>query len=111
MSRKRRREKPMDFGWMDFDAPDERIIRAERDKARALRKTRWWQQKTADGRCSYCHREVGFDNLTMDHVLPLSRGGRSTKENIVACCAECNKLKRSMMPIAWDEYCEQFQEK
>ncbi len=86
--------------------PDDAAIRREKNRARELRKTRWWQQKTASGCCHYCGKDVGFAALTMDHLLPLSKGGRSSKENIVACCKECNNLKKSMMPIEWDKYCE-----
>jgi 5-methylcytosine-specific restriction endonuclease McrA len=77
---------------------DDSIIRAERNKARGLRKTRWWQQKTASGICHYCGRKVGIKNLTMDHVIPLSRGGRSTKGNLVPCCKACNTAKKADLP-------------
>ena len=77
---------------------DDSALRAERRKARELRKTRWWQQKTAAGTCHYCNRKVGIKNLTMDHVIPLSRGGRSTKGNLVPCCKQCNTAKRSDLP-------------
>ncbi len=77
---------------------DDSDIRAERRKARELRKTRWWQQKTAAGICHYCNRKVGIKNLTMDHVVPLSRGGRSTKGNLVPCCKTCNTGKKSDLP-------------
>lgn len=87
-----------------FDGMDEAFIRAERDKARNLRKTRWWQQKTAPGTCYYCGRPVGFKNLTMDHIIPLSRGGRSTKDNLAPCCKECNTRKKSSLPVEWQEY-------
>lgn len=90
--------------FFDFDAPDDREIRAERDKARALRKTRWWQQKTASGLCYYCGKKVKFKEITMDHLVPLSRGGRSTKDNLVPCCKKCNNLKKSMLPLEWEEY-------
>ncbi len=106
----RRDRERYEAAWTDFDSPDERTIRRERERARALRKTRWWQQKSAAGRCHYCSKEVGAAALTMDHLLPLSRGGRSTKENLVPCCRECNVTKRSMMPIEWDRYCDQFRE-
>ncbi len=87
-----------------FDGIDDAIIRTERAKARELRKTRWWQQKTSSGACYYCGKKVGFKNLTMDHVIPLSRGGRSTKDNLVPCCKECNTRKKSSLPVEWDEY-------
>ena len=74
-SRKKRRESFVD--WDSFDL-ESHMIRAEKEKARALRKTRWWQQQTAAGVCYYCEKEVGFSGLTMDHILPLSRGGRSS---------------------------------
>lgn len=34
----------------------------------------------------------------MDHVIPLSRGGRSTKANLVPCCKECNAAKKADLP-------------
>jgi len=82
---------------------DDSFIRAERQKARALRKTRWWQQKTSSGTCHYCGRKVGIKNLTMDHVIPLSRGGRSTKGNLVPCCKQCNTAKQSDLPTELEE--------
>jgi 5-methylcytosine-specific restriction protein A len=97
--------------YFDFDSPDEREIRAEREKAKSLRKTRWWQQKTASGKCFYCEKKFPFRQITMDHLVPLARGGRSTKDNIVPCCKKCNTLKKSMMPIEWDEYREMLKAK
>lgn len=82
---------------------DDSFIRAERNKARALRKTRWWQQKTSSGICHYCGRKVGIKNLTMDHIIPLARGGRSTKGNLVPCCKECNTAKKSELPPELEE--------
>jgi 5-methylcytosine-specific restriction endonuclease McrA len=92
--------------FFDFDAPTDGEIRAERDKARALRKTRWWQQKTSSGLCHYCQNKVAYKNITMDHLVPLARGGRSTKDNLVPSCKKCNNLKKSMMPLEWEGYLE-----
>lgn len=94
----------MNRDYFTLDAIDEALLRAERNKARELRRTRWWQQKTAKGTCWYCGRQVGFKNLTMDHVIPLARGGRSTKDNLVPCCKECNNQKKSLLPVEWDDY-------
>ncbi|MDK9708705.1 MAG: HNH endonuclease [Desulforhopalus sp.] len=100
----------MEEEYFDFDAPSDSEIRAERAKARDLRKTRWWQQKTASGLCHYCRRKVSFHDLTMDHLVPLARGGRSTKENLVPSCKDCNNKKKSMLPIEWQEYMERIQQ-
>lgn len=83
--------------WLDINA-DPAHVKREREKARELRKTDWWKAKIAAGRCHYCHREVGAANLTLDHVIPLSRGGRSNRGNCVPCCKQCNSEKKSYTP-------------
>jgi len=79
-------------------------VRKEKEKARALRKTQWWQRRIAKGRCHYCGASVPPRDLTMDHVVPLVRGGRTTKGNVVPCCKECNNKKKYYLPIEWEEY-------
>ncbi len=46
--------------------------------------------------CQYCGREAA--GLTVDHVIPRSRGGQSVWENIVASCAPCNRKKGNRLP-------------
>src|SRR5262245_30623657 len=48
--------------------------------------------------CQYCHSVLPPSKLTLDHVLPRSRGGRSTWENLVACCYPCNNRKGDRLP-------------
>jgi 5-methylcytosine-specific restriction endonuclease McrA len=91
-----------DFFWLDGVSDED--IRRERGKARDLRKTRWWQRKTAAGICYYCGEKVSHKELTMDHLVPLARGGRSTKNNLVPCCKSCNTKKKTMLPVEWEEY-------
>jgi 5-methylcytosine-specific restriction enzyme A len=73
---------------------DDATIRRERAKARALRASPWWKRRCAPGVCYYCGRQVGAHALTMDHLVPIVRGGRSTKGNLVPACKECNNAKR-----------------
>ncbi len=49
-------------------------------------------------RCQYCGQHFTTRELNLDHVIPLSRGGRSTWENVVCCCLECNSLKGNCLP-------------
>ncbi|MFN3505261.1 MAG: HNH endonuclease [Caldimicrobium sp.] len=79
-------------------------IKRERAKARALKKTRWWRKKLERGICYYCGRKVSPEELTMDHRIPLSRGGASTRENIVPACRDCNAKKKYLSPWEWEEY-------
>jgi 5-methylcytosine-specific restriction endonuclease McrA len=43
--------------------------------------------------CQYCGRKPAKDELTIDHILPRSRGGRSTWENVALACQQCNTRK------------------
>jgi 5-methylcytosine-specific restriction endonuclease McrA len=48
--------------------------------------------------CQYDGQRWDSEDLTFDHVLPRSRGGRTTWENIVTCCVECNSAKADRTP-------------
>ncbi len=79
-------------------------IRRERRKARELRATQWWKRRLAKGRCHYCGTSTPAHALTMDHVVPLALGGRTTKGNVVPCCKTCNNNKKSLLPMEWEIY-------
>ena len=78
--------------------PSPAQVKRERERARELRATPWWRAQVAKGVCHYCGRNVGADALTMDHVIPVARGGRSVKSNCVPCCKDCNNRKKSSTP-------------
>ncbi len=82
----------------------EEEIRREKEKARRLRRTHWWQRRIQPGICHYCGQAVGRRQLTMDHVVPLSRGGKSRKGNLVPACKTCNSKKKTLLPVEWAEY-------
>jgi len=84
----------------------EESIRREKERARDLRHTQWWKRKCDKGICYYCGRSIPPKQLTMDHIVPLGRGGKSTKGNVVPVCKECNNKKRYLLPMEWEEYLE-----
>ncbi len=89
----------------EFYAPvDPEDLKRERARARELRQSQWWKRKVASGICYYCRRHVGPRALTMDHIVPLGRGGRSVRGNVVPACKECNTRKKARLPVEWDEY-------
>jgi len=49
--------------------------------------------------CQYCGVVLSSAELTLDHVIPRSRGGSSTWENLVACCHLCNRRKGNQLLI------------
>lgn len=87
----------------------EEDIKRERSKARELRKSGWWKKKCAEGRCYYCNAKISPGELTMDHIVPIIRGGRSVKGNIATACKECNNKKKYLLPIEWEEYLNSLQ--
>lgn len=87
---------------------EEETIRVERQKARQLRSSQWWQRRCAKGRCYYCGASTDPADLTMDHIVPLSRGGKSTKSNIVPACKTCNTKKKQLLPMEWQAYLDSF---
>jgi len=48
--------------------------------------------------CQYCGTILASGELTLDHVIPRSRGGNSSWENLVACCHPCNRKKGNRYP-------------
>ena len=83
--------------WIEIER-DEAHIKRERAKARELRKTPYFQELFRKGICHYCKEQFPADELTIDHIVPLSRGGRSTRGNMVVCCLSCNQEKKYFTP-------------
>jgi 5-methylcytosine-specific restriction endonuclease McrA len=48
--------------------------------------------------CQYCSDKLPTQELTFDHVIPVSQGGRKDWENIVTCCVSCNRRKGGRTP-------------
>ena len=86
----------------------EAAIRREKARARALRQSAWWKRRLAAGRSQYSQRPR---DLTMDHRVPLIRGGRSLRSNLVPACKACNTAKRYLLPTEWADYLTRLAEK
>lgn len=83
--------------WIEINK-DPKHVNRERQKAKELRKSSWWKNELAKGICHYCGKKFPPEELTMDHVLPVVRGGKSNKGNIVVCCKQCNNDKKYLTP-------------
>jgi 5-methylcytosine-specific restriction enzyme A len=87
-----------------FQYVDQRTIKQEKEKARELRRSQWWKKRKSTGICHYCRNRFHPSELTMDHIVPIARGGKSVKNNIVPCCKKCNSEKQNRTPVEWDNY-------
>ena len=65
----------------------------EKAKARELRGSQWWRQELGKGTCYHCGERFKPEELTMDHLIPIARGGKSNKKNCVPSCKSCNTKK------------------
>ena len=84
---------------MNFSSIDPKELAREKQKGRELRKSQWWKQQIAKGLCYYCEKKVAPQELTMDHKIPLSKGGKSSKGNVAPSCKECNNAKKNKTPV------------
>ena len=82
---------------------DPQIIGREKQKARVLRQSQWGKNKRACNKCYYCKTDTPARKLTMDHVVPLARGGLSKKSNLVPSCKTCNTNKKNFLPTELKE--------
>lgn len=82
--------------YQAFEIQDPAWIKKEKAKARELRASQWWRQEIGRGVCYHCEKKFPKEELTMDHLIPLSRGGRTLKKNVVVSCKGCNSLKKNL---------------
>lgn len=83
---------------------DEDFQNRERLKGKELKKSRWWQNLIQNTTCYYCQTPIRRHEVTMDHIVPISRGGRSTAGNLVPACKTCNEQKRSLTAVEWQDF-------
>ncbi|MBF0370921.1 MAG: HNH endonuclease [Magnetococcales bacterium] len=79
--------------------PDQ--MERERKKAREMKRSPWWKNRIGNGVCTYCTERFHPKELTLDHVVPLVKGGRTSKSNCVPACHQCNQDKRHMAAGEW----------
>ena len=71
----------------------------QKEIAKQLRQSRWWQTLINKASCYYCEKALTPKEVTMDHIVPLSKGGRSTKSNVVPACKDCNTKKKDKTAV------------
>lgn len=84
------REQPQIVG---FVAEPHRSSRYNRLRSKLLQKT--------GGVCAYCAERMTAETVTIDHVLPIGRGGSDEWDNLLPACEPCNQRKRNDPPELW----------
>ena len=86
---------------VNFEIQVPRVIRLlsyDRLPRRSLRLNRPTVLARDQNRCQYCGRRFPSHQLSLDHVIPRSRGGRTTWDNVVCACLHCNVKKGGRTP-------------
>lgn len=52
----------------------------------------------ANGRCELCGRKIEFEEMTVDQIIPLGRGGMDEFNNLQSACFACNQFKKNIHP-------------
>ena len=58
-----------------------------------------------NGHCAICGKKLSFRKLTIDHIIPLAKGGTNHFDNLQPVCCECNRFKSDLTP---DEFLEKL---
>lgn len=58
----------------------------------------------ADNYCFYCGQKIPRKFRSIDHLMPISRGGTHDEDNLVLCCRQCNNAKSDMMLAEFVEF-------
>ena len=75
--------------------------RTKRGQSKKYGRWKAWRLTTkAGGVCYLCGKPLTYETATVDHVVPLSRGGMDAPHNWALACHECNAAKGSALPVA-----------
>jgi len=75
------------------------LLAYDRVPRRYVRFSRFNIYSRDGNRCQYCGRQYPRAELNLDHVVPRSKGGTSTWENVVCSCHRCNRMKGGRTPV------------
>lgn len=74
-------------------------IQKKRRELALIKKKAWFLEAKKRGVCQKCGARVGPGGLTLDHIVPLSRGGTNSKGNLQFLCGSCNKKKGMLTSV------------
>ena len=80
---------------MCFTAP---VSRGKKDSRRKTYKSIKWKLYQKSKRCHWCKELFKLKDLTLEHIIPLDRGGLDNANNMTLACAPCNHARGNNMP-------------
>lgn len=74
----------------------EDVIKVKRKSFSSVQRTAIYNKNK--GRCAICGDFVPYGNFTIDHIIPLAKGGTNELENLQCACEICNRIKQDILP-------------
>lgn len=91
-------------GYYPFDVGDVTCgYGNKRKRKRYSKKVRKIIYEKANGRCELCGRRLLFQDMTLDHIVPLSMGGKNDMGNLQTLCFACNQFKSNILPDEFNQ--------
>lgn len=92
-------------GYYPYDIEDTTGCGAKKKRKTYSREERKIIYNKSNGRCELCGQRLSLENMTLDHIIPLSMGGKDDMENLQATCLACNQFKSNILP---DDFMEKI---
>lgn len=91
-------------GYYPYDTEDVTCGCSRKKKRKTYsKKERKIIYNKSNGRCELCGQRLSLENMSLDHIVPLSIGGEDSMDNIQASCFACNQFKSNILPDAFME--------
>lgn len=91
-------------GYYPYDTEDCKSSKRKRRKTYSKEERKIIYDRS-EGCCALCGKRLSLENMTLDHIIPLSMNGKDEMENLQASCFTCNQIKNNIMP---DDFMEKI---
>ena len=101
-------------GFFVFDTKKKRVCYVAQYGRNCTKRKQWSEKdrrkiyEATDGRCALCGKKIAFEEMTLDHVVPLGHGGEDSLDNIQGSCFACNQFKKNILPEEFNERIQQI---
>ena len=85
-------------GYYPYDTEDNIRYSAKKKRRKYSDEERRIIYNKSGGRCELCGVRLLFEEMTVDHIIPLSMGGEDSMDNLQTACYACNQFKRNILP-------------
>lgn len=86
-------------GYYPYDTEDITCGCGNKKKRKTYsQEVREYIYRKANGCCELCGQKLKYEEMTLDHITPLSMGGADKLENLQASCLDCNRFKSNILP-------------